>query len=599
LTQLKPDCANQSCPVCRRDFADVDEMNETINELRKYTSKLPQKITDLENKIKVAQDKLNDMVNAKSIKEAYDRLKNGELVSLKTQIDQYDKDMLPKLRAELKESDAELKEIEKRKQFAEQLQNEIVIIDKYASECNDIERKIDMVNRNNPQLSGSDDANLDLDELNMEKSAIQTEMSRLAKLIESKRDEMTRNYARTDQINSMKEKLNEMKTRRNELAMKSQKKTQMIDKKCELESEINEAEQSITQLNSELKASVANLNRLISERQAKQSENQATLAKRSKYFDEIKDMHNRVKDQIEYVMNFESSDDPTQAKQLKKELREIDLKEREINSEIEKLRGKLDDIRTELARQDIKHRELNDNLKLREKRAEYTAKNKQYAEIKERLQLSDSSIDVKNFKNEQRRAELKRDELNKELSETKNAMLTLEGRLQAIREELALDTHKDALQKFLQCSSDLKVIELSVLDMDKYYKALDKAIMSYHSIKMSEINKSIKQLWRSVYRGNDIDYIEIRSEEESPGEEKEQQIKTRRSYNYRVVLIKGETCLDMRGRCSAGQKVLASIIIRLALAETFCLNSGILALDEPTTNLDRENIESLASALVE
>ncbi len=599
MTQLKPDCANQSCPVCRRDFADVDEMNETINELRKYTSKLPQKITDLENKIKVAQDKLNDMVNAKSIKEAYDRLKNGELVSLKTQIDQYDKDMLPKLRAELKESDAELKEIEKRKQFAEQLQNEIVIIDKYASECNDIERKIDMVNRNNPQLSGSDDANLDLDELNMEKSAIQTEMSRLAKLIESKRDEMTRNYARTDQINSMKEKLNEMKTRRNELAMKSQKKTQMIDKKCELESEINEAEQSITQLNSELKASVANLNRLISERQAKQSENQATLAKRSKYFDEIKDMHNRVKDQIEYVMNFESSDDPTQAKQLKKELREIDLKEREINSEIEKLRGKLDDIRTELARQDIKHRELNDNLKLREKRAEYTAKNKQYAEIKERLQLSDSSIDVKNFKNEQRRAELKRDELNKELSETKNAMLTLEGRLQAIREELALDTHKDALQKFLQCSSDLKVIELSVLDMDKYYKALDKAIMSYHSIKMSEINKSIKQLWRSVYRGNDIDYIEIRSEEESPGEEKEQQIKTRRSYNYRVVLIKGETCLDMRGRCSAGQKVLASIIIRLALAETFCLNSGILALDEPTTNLDRENIESLASALVE
>lgn len=45
-------------------------------------------------------------------------------------------------------------------------------------------------------------------------------------------------------------------------------------------------------------------------------------------------------------------------------------------------------------------------------------------------------------------------------------------------------------------------------------------------------------------------------------------------------------------------QVLASLIIRLALAETFCLNCGILALDEPTTNLDRENIESLAHALV-
>lgn len=43
--------------------------------------------------------------------------------------------------------------------------------------------------------------------------------------------------------------------------------------------------------------------------------------------------------------------------------------------------------------------------------------------------------------------------------------------------------------------------------------------------------------------------------------------------------------------------MLASLIIRLALAETFCLNCGILALDEPTTNLDTPNAESLAAAL--
>ncbi|KAK1306658.1 DNA repair protein RAD50 [Acorus calamus] len=42
-------------------------------------------------------------------------------------------------------------------------------------------------------------------------------------------------------------------------------------------------------------------------------------------------------------------------------------------------------------------------------------------------------------------------------------------------------------------------------------------------------------------------------------------------------------------------EVLASIIIRLALAETFCLNCGILALDEPTTNLDGPNAESLTA----
>ena len=56
--------------------------------------------------------------------------------------------------------------------------------------------------------------------------------------------------------------------------------------------------------------------------------------------------------------------------------------------------------------------------------------------------------------------------------------------------------------------------------------------------------------------------------------------------------------LNMRGRASAGQRVLASLIIRLALAECFC-DCGILALDEPTTNLDRRNIKQFAQMLGE
>jgi DNA repair protein RAD50 len=91
---------------------------------------------------------------------------------------------------------------------------------------------------------------------------------------------------------------------------------------------------------------------------------------------------------------------------------------------------------------------------------------------------------------------------------------------------------------------------------------------------------------------------------------------TKRSYNYRVSLIsvgildlhsllskvvmtKDQVEMDMRGRCSAGQKMLASIVIRLALADSFGQNCGILALDEPTNALDIENIDALASSLVE
>ena len=102
----------------------------------------------------------------------------------------------------------------------------------------------------------------------------------------------------------------------------------------------------------------------------------------------------------------------------------------------------------------------------------------------------------------------------------------------------------------------------------------------------------MREKFEATRGGDEIEKIELRAEPTESG-------RSRRSYNYRVVMVKRGVDMDMRGRCSAGQKVLASLVIRLALAETFCVNCGILALDEPTTNLDGVNKEGLARALCE
>lgn len=133
---------------------------------------------------------------------------------------------------------------------------------------------------------------------------------------------------------------------------------------------------------------------------------------------------------------------------------------------------------------------------------------------------------------------------------------------------------------------ELKTTEAASADLEKYHRALEKALLAFHTTKMADINKIIKELWQKTYRNSDIDYIQVKADADGA-----------RSYNYRVVMHSGGAELEMRGRCSAGQKVLACLVIRLALAETFCLNCGILALDEPTTNLDAANSASLAEAL--
>eukprot|EP00921_Rhytidocystis_pertsovi_P000443 GHVQ01000846.1.p1 GENE.GHVQ01000846.1~~GHVQ01000846.1.p1 ORF type:complete len:622 (-),score=122.21 GHVQ01000846.1:68-1933(-) len=164
------------------------------------------------------------------------------------------------------------------------------------------------------------------------------------------------------------------------------------------------------------------------------------------------------------------------------------------------------------------------------------------------------------------------------------------------RSELSSAIYRDIDNKHSTALVDFAAHDMIAKDLASYHNALDKALMKFHSVKMAEINLCIKELWMDVHSSNDIDYVAIRSDTDEeavsiPGAQGS------RSYNYRLVMVKEGVELEMRGRCSAGQKVLASLIVRLALAETFCISCGILALDEPTTNLDRCNIENLAKAL--
>ena len=133
---------------------------------------------------------------------------------------------------------------------------------------------------------------------------------------------------------------------------------------------------------------------------------------------------------------------------------------------------------------------------------------------------------------------------------------------------------------------------MAVKDIEKYHSALDRALQRFHSLKIADINAIIRDLWTLTYKGEDITSIELESGKGNGT--------SSRSYNYRVVMSKGGSSrMDMRGRCSAGQRVLASIVIRLALAETFCVKFGCIALDEPTVNLDFNNKKGLAIALAQ
>lgn len=239
----------------------------------------------------------------------------------------------------------------------------------------------------------------------------------------------------------------------------------------------------------------------------------------------------------------------------------------------------------EAAEVQIKERCIRDNLRLRELGDREKSLEAQLSARLSRLQ----GIDRTSLQTNHSKAQMKRSDLMGERSGLVGELRQLEESANRFRFELTGD-YSNVTRDWQKQVIRVQALQLGSEDLEKYSRALDQAIMKYHALKMDEINAIIRELWTSTYQGTDIDTVEIRADHEGTSV-------NGRCYNYRVVMKKGSVDLDMRGRSSAGQRVLTCLVIRLALAEVFGLHCGILALDEPTTNLDRENIHSLAASL--
>lgn len=49
-------------------------------------------------------------------------------------------------------------------------------------------------------------------------------------------------------------------------------------------------------------------------------------------------------------------------------------------------------------------------------------------------------------------------------------------------------------------------------DLANFYNALESALMKFHKERMSIINRMIRDMWHSTYKGKDIDYVEIQAD---------------------------------------------------------------------------------------
>ncbi|KAK6820550.1 hypothetical protein PG987_014950 [Apiospora arundinis] len=284
------------------------------------------------------------------------------------------------------------------------------------------------------------------------------------------------------------------------------------------------------------------------------------------------------------IQDYVSRGGPSLLATTDREIHTLQKSETRIEKDMQELAASTNKLREEISSSDQQKRNIRDNLNYRKSLREVETLKTEIIELETR----NATEDYERLSGELEWLKEESKDLNAERSRKIGAMTMKDSELLRLMGTWERE-YQDAARKYRQAHVKVETTKAAIEDLGLYGQALDSAIMRYHSLKMDDVNRIAGDLWKRTYQGTDIDTILIRSDNESAT--------GRRSYNYRVCMVKQDTEMDMRGRCSAGQKVLASIIIRLALAETFGANCGLIALDEPTTNLDSDNIRALAESL--
>jgi DNA repair protein RAD50 len=566
------------CRLCRRPLHDKEAegftRDELINSLKKTIKQARHMATEDDLK-----ERLAELEATRDARTSYDlaiRLRDMELPGLQLELSKLatERDVINK---QLEEQDALVEELKTAKQEFELLSKDVQSIVNYHTQVVELEITIrDLTDKQKAAGSsrGIDAIQADLKKISEEGRHAKTSLNRMT----TDRDKLR------NTINALELDIRDVNAALNSAQSMLKEKRALADRIEELKSQSNEQRDAVRGYDKTIDDVVPqieqaevkydDINRRSSERVQRLQEEASNLS------DSVRQLSHAEQE----INVFIDRGGPQQLAKAEREFEHIKSEISRIEDEMLQVTRQLKKIEDTARNTETTKRYISDNLRYR--RAKRSLQTLQ-SDIEE-LESHNAEQDKDRYEREGQKWQIEWNKLSTEMASRMAIMRTKDDQLAELTAEWETD-YQDAAFKYRESHIRVETTKAAADDLGRYGGALDKAIMKYHTLKMEAINHFIEELWKSAYQGTDVDTIRIRADNETG--------RGNRSYNYRVVMVKQETEMDMRGRCSAGQKVLASIIIRLALAECFGKHCGIIALDEPTTNLDQQNITGLAQSL--
>ncbi|KAK5407338.1 DNA repair protein rad50 [Exophiala xenobiotica] len=565
-----------ACRTCQRSFKNHDDPS-LVKTKKRMQDLIAKTQADFERtNPKEVETDYKRLLDLGLVVETWKKLENTEIPAAERDLAKLN-EQRGQLESELERHDKNVENAQQAKRDVESVSRTVASISKCHSEITTLQGQLDELSNKQSQQTGG----RTLEDIREELNSTAEKIRGVQNVVNRLRSEQEQSRVG---LSSMELELRDLKGELNTVGYQLDKKASLAARVEEFRAQNQKQRESLDKIDRDIekldpdiataKAKYEDIDHRAAAKEREMSHEQSRLSESVNGLDILNDQ----------VRSYVDRDGPQQLARINRDLTHLEKELDRSQTEQGRLTRDMNLINDQIRDSESTRRRYSDNLRFRR---ETRALAQLQEEIQE-LSSQNAEADRDNFQRESQKYTHEYNKLGAEQAGKMGEMKSKDAQLKELLEEYNTDG-KDAAHRYKEAHIKVEATKAAVEDLGRYGGALDKAIMKYHSLKMEQINTIIEELWRKTYKGSDVDTIMIRADNESG--------RGNRSYNYRVVMVKRDAEMDMRGRCSAGQKVLASIIIRLALAECFSANCGLIALDEPTTNLDRENIESLAESL--
>lgn len=567
--------SKKKCLLCERSF-DESQRGSIERLQRKIEKNLdPNGKQDTKNDLDEATESLERLRAVRSVFDTYERL-GSELPALRDVCKSLESEF-DTLERQLEERESVVTSEEEKHRDMDDLSRTVMNITQVVKDIKDLENQVDRIQ----SQQGSGGATRSADEIH----ELQSSLGEQTRTVKTKIAKLSADKQRAkDQVSSLE-------LERSELRNQVSSATGQLDKKKDIQNQIQSLKDDHGQQREITQRADVELESIEPEITEAKAARDDTLSRgRSKEQsianarDEISNSISEIRLVETDIQDYVDRGGPSNLASNQRAIAALEKSIADTKKEVDDLTRRTNKLREDIDNGDRKKKNISDNLNYRKHLRTLDTLRQDIADLEDR----NANDDYERLQGEARSLENRSNRLFAERGSVMGAMKTKDEELDRLLQEWEMD-YKDAKAKYRESHIRVETTKATIEDLAQSTSAVDQGVMRFHAVKMAEVNRIAGELWQSTYQGTDIDTILIRSDNESTT--------GKRNYNYRLCMVKQDTEMDMRGRCSAGQKVLASIIIRLALAESFGVNCGLIALDEPTTNLDRDNIKSLAESL--